>query len=130
MSLLRKTFLIVLMLWFPFYTGAAAAMVVCKQALALPGQPAATSHAGGHDTVQQNGAQDPHAQHRDQSDPTPTHDAANDCNQCSLCQVACAPWIGNASTTSFASQPQQFSISYSDSFSSLLAPPSGRPPAS
>ena len=128
MSSLRKTLLVLLMLWFPLYTGAAAAMVVCKQTPAGPAKtvasdPAASAHAM-------------HAQHgadaRHHGEPAKQHDhySAKDCNQCGLCHVACAPWIGSAAAHSFAGEPQQYTLLDLNAFRSNLAPPSSRPPAS
>ena len=128
MSSLRKTLLVLLMLWFPLYTGAAAAMVVCKQTLTAPAEavvssPAASAHAM-------------HMQHgadaQQHGEPAQQHDhySAQDCNQCGLCHVACAPWIGSAMALSFAGEPQQYTSLDLSAFRSNLAPPSSRPPAS
>lgn len=127
--------LVLLMLWFPLYTGAAAAMVVCKQTSAGPAEtaasnPAASAHAmhtqHGADG-QQHGAD---AQHH--GDPAKQHDhySAKDCNQCGLCHVACAPWIGSAAAHSFAGESQQYTLLDLNAYRSNLAPPSSRPPAS
>lgn len=125
---LRKTFLVLLMLWFPFYTGAAAAMVVCKQTLAAPVQSTASdSAASPHAMHSQHGTD---AQHHDDSTAQHNHYTAKDCNQCGLCHVACAPWVGSAAVLSFAGEPQQYMLLDLNAFRSNLAPPSSRPPAS
>ena len=126
---LRKTFLVLLMLWFPFYTGAAAAMVVCKQTLAAPAESTAgDSAASAHAMHSQHGADDAH--HPGDSSAQHNHYTAKDCNQCGLCHVACAPWIGSSMALSFAGEPQQYTLLDLDPFRSNLAPPSSRPPAS
>lgn len=128
MILLRKTFLVVLMLWFPFYTGAAAAMVVCKQTLATPAASAANdAFAAAHAAHMQPGAE---AKHHGDSAKQHDHYSAKDCNQCGLCHVTCAPWIGSATALSFVGEPQQYTLLDLNAFRSNLAPPSSRPPAS
>lgn len=123
----RRFLLIIMMLWLPFYTGAAAAMVICKQNL---GDSAAATRAM---PANHSGHGDAHAGHGEApgaNSHTDQHSYQNaDCNQCALCHITCAPWLGQSAGVSFVPASQQYVGAHSDSFSSLASPPSGRPPA-
>ena len=130
--MLRKFLLIVMMLWLPFYTGAAAAMVICKQNLSDP----ATQHSmhAGHDDAQAShaghgDAMSGHAGHSDDGHGKQHAQKTTDCNQCALCHIACAPWLGQSAAASLVPSPEHYLGAYIDTFSSLTSPPTGRPPA-
>lgn len=132
----KKFLLTVLMLWLPFYTGAAAAMVICKQNLANPASGHMTHaveadvHAGHGDAHAGHGdAAAGHAQHGDANHSAHHAQNTTDCNQCALCHIACAPWLGQSAASSFVPAPEHYLGAYVDNFSSLSSPPSGRPPA-